>query len=395
MYNLSGGDIVLTVRLYDDGHISSFTAQVIDCREAENKASYNLVLDQTAFFPNGGGQLADEGMLNGLKVTDVNEIDGVIYHTVAQAIPIGSTVDGEIDWQLRFARMQSHTGEHLVCGVAHSLYSCENTGFHMGSDGVTCDLSKPLTQEDICRIEKIANEAIHKNVPVTCFYPDEGELSQLDYRSKLDLTENVRLVKIEGYDLCACCAPHVKNTGEIGIIKIVRFERYKGGTRLLIKCGAEALEDYNARSCSVSKISALLCAKDDEIVVAVEKLLEDNKKLSYEIKRLNREKTARYIARILPCEGNACIFADDLTIDGLREIVNAGKEKVSGLIAAFAGEEQNYKYIMGSNSVNLQPIVKQFNTQLNGRGGGKPEMVQGSVAANKADIIEFLSASEM
>ncbi len=395
MYNLSGGDIVLTVRLYDDGHISSFTAQVIDCREAENKASYNLVLDQTAFFPNGGGQLADEGMLNGLKVTDVNEIDGVIYHTVAQAIPIGSTVDGEIDWQLRFARMQSHTGEHLVCGVAHSLYSCENTGFHMGSDGVTCDLSKPLTQEDICRIEKIANEAIHKNVPVTCFYPDEGELSQLDYRSKLDLTENVRLVKIEGYDLCACCAPHVKNTGEIGIIKIVRFERYKGGTRLLIKCGAEALEDYNARSCSVSKISALLCAKDDEIVVAVEKLLEDNKKLSYEIERLNREKTAHYIARILPCEGNACIFADDLTIDGLREIVNAGKEKVSGLIAAFAGEEQNYKYIMGSNSVNLQPIVKQFNTQLNGRGGGKPEMVQGSVAANKADIIEFLSASEM
>lgn len=395
MYNLSGGDIVLTVRLYDDGHISSFTAQVIDCREAENKASYNLVLDQTAFFPNGGGQLADEGMLNGLKVTDVNEIDGVIYHTVAQAIPIGSTVDGEIDWQLRFARMQSHTGEHLVCGVAHSLYSCENTGFHMGSDGVTCDLSKPLTQDDICRIEKIANEAIHKNVPVTCFYPDEGELSQLDYRSKLDLTENVRLVKIEGYDLCACCAPHVKNTGEIGIIKIVRFERYKGGTRLLIKCGAEALEDYNARSCSVSKISALLCAKDDEIVVAVEKLLEDNKKLSYEIERLNREKTARYIARILPCEGNACIFADELTIDGLREIVNAGKEKVSGLIAAFAGEEQNYKYIMGSNSVNLQPIVKQFNTQLNGRGGGKPEMVQGSVAANKADIIEFLSASEM
>lgn len=205
----------------------------------------------------------------------------------------------------------------------------------------------------------------------------------------------MRLVKIEGYDLCACCAPHVKNTGEIGIIKIVRFERYKGGTRLLIKCGAEALEDYNARSCSVSKISALLCAKDDEIVVAVEKLLEDNKKLSYEIERLNREKTAHYIARILPCEGNACIFADDLTIDGLREIVNAGKEKVSGLIAAFAGEEQNYKYIMGSNSVNLQPIVKQFNTQLNGRGGGKPEMVQGSVAANKADIIEFLSASEM
>lgn len=384
--------MIITKRLYDNGHIKEFDSTVTECIKAES--GWLVALEATAFFPNGGGQLADEGTLDGLKVTDVNEKDGVIYHSIDRELEAGRTVHGVIDWSVRFPRMQNHTGEHIVCGVAHKLFGYENTGFHMGTFGITADLSGPLTEEQVRNIEQIANEAVFDNVEVSCYYPSEDEIEAIDYRSKLELTEDVRLVRIDGYDLCACCAPHVLRTGEIGLIKILSHHSHRGGTRLLLKCGFDALEDYCARCASVSAVSASLCAKENEIAQAVEQLKEEKARLDFEVDRLNKEKTEKYIKRLKASQGNVCVFADDADGDGLREIVNAGKELCSGIFGAFSSAQTGYKYCLGSNDTNLSLFAKQFNTALNGRGGGKPEMIQGSVNASKEDILEFLSATE-
>ncbi len=384
--------MIITKRLYDNGHIREFDSVVTECLPAEN--GWNTALEATAFFPNGGGQLADEGTLDGAAVKDVNETNGVIYHLTEREFAVGTSVHGAVDWSVRFPRMQNHTGEHIVCGVAHELFGYENTGFHMGTFGITADLSGPLTEEDVRKIERIANDAVFNNAAVSCFYPTKQELETLEYRSKLELTEDVRLVKIEGYDLCACCAPHVLYTGEIGLIKILSHQSHRGGTRLLLKCGFDALEDYCARCASVSAVSASLCAKENEIAQAVEQLKAEKAKLDFEIDRLNKEKTEKYISRLKQSKGNVCVFADDADSDGLREIVNAGKELCSGIFGAFAAAENGYKYCLGSKNTNLSAFAKQLNAALNGRGGGKPEMIQGSVNASKEEILSFLTATE-
>lgn len=384
--------MIITKRLYDNGHIREFDAVVLSCKACEN--GFEVELDQTAFFPNGGGQLADSGALDGSAVKDVNEVNGRILHITDREFTVGESVHGVIDWSLRFGRMQNHTGEHLVCGAAHALFGYENTGFHMGTFGITADLSGPLTHEQVLEIEYLANKAVFENVEVTCFYPTEDELKDLEYRSKLDLTEDVRLVRIDGYDLCACCAPHVRRTGEIGLIKILSHASHRGGIRLLLKCGFDALEDYSSRCDSISAISASLCAKENEVAQAVEHLKEEKAKLDYEIERLNKEKTEKYVNRLKPTEGNVCVFADDADGDGLREIVNAGKTLCSGVFGAFSKTQDGYRYCLGSASVNLSAYAKEFNAALGGRGGGKPEMIQGSVKAAKEEILEFLSATE-
>lgn len=387
------GIMIVTERLYDNGHIKEFDSVVTECKKDGN--CFLIALASTAFFPNGGGQLADEGSIDGVTVKDVNEINGVIYHSVEREFEVGSTVHGVIDWSVRLPRMQNHTGEHIVCGVAHNLFGYENTGFHMGTFGITADLSGPLTEEEVRKIELIANRAVFDNVEVTCFYPTEQELETIDYRSKLELTEDVRLVKIDGYDLCACCAPHVLRTGEIGIIKILSHQSHRGGTRLLLKCGYDALEDYCQRCASISAVSASLCAKETEIAQAVEQLKAEKARLDYQIEQLNKEKTLKYIKKFKATDANVCVFTDDLDADGLRETVNAGKLLCDGIVGVFVQAENGYKYCLGSNSVNLSAFAKQFNAALGGRGGGKPEMIQGSVTAPKEDILKFLSADEV
>ena len=382
----------LTERLYDNGHIKEFEAKVLECVKVEK--GFNLVLDKTAFFPNGGGQLADGGMIDNANVLDVNEENGVIVHLVDKEFNPGDSIFGKIDWETRFRRMQNHTGEHIVCGVAHRLFGCENTGFHMGTFGITADLSVLLNDEQVRQIELEANKAVFANTKVNCFYPSESELKTLNYRSKLELTENVRLVEIEGCDLCACCAPHVLYTGEVGIIKFLEHSSNRGGTRLLLKCGLDALEDLCAKCDSVAAISASLCSPQSDIVSAVEALKQEKAKADYELEAIKRSGIKKYVERLKKSENNVCVFADEADMDGLREIVNAGKTLCGGIFGAFAVDNGGYKYCLGSESVDLRSFAKEFNSALKGRGGGRPEMIQGSLTADKQSIMDFLKAEE-
>ena len=232
----------MTIKLYDkDPHLTTFKAQVLSCEKMPD-GNYAIILDQTAFFPEEGGQDCDEGTLNEIKVDHVAiNKDNTITHFLSKPIPAGNTVNGILDYATRFDRMQQHTGEHILSGLIHNLYGFDNVGFHLSSDYTTFDTNGVLSDDEVIALEKAANKIIADNLKVRTYFPDKAQLDTLSYRSKIDIDGEVRLVEIPGVDLCACCAPHVDYTGQIGQIKIVDYKRHRGGMRFTILCGMRAL----------------------------------------------------------------------------------------------------------------------------------------------------------
>ena len=260
---------------YEDITITDFTSTVISCEPANDGKQYRILLDATAFFPEEGGQSADKGTLNGLPVLDVQIKDVLIYHYLEQPLEPGTSVTGHVDWKQRFDFMQQHSGEHIVSGLVHERFGYNNVGFHLSLNEVTLDFDGELTPAQIQEIELRANEIIYQNLPVEISYPSKEELATLSYRSKIEIAGQVRIVTIPGVDVCACCAPHVAHTGEIGMIKITNCQSHRGGVRLNILCGARALADYNKKQDSVTAVSVALSAKQDLIADAVLKLKDD------------------------------------------------------------------------------------------------------------------------
>lgn len=375
-----------TKKLYDlNCSLQHFEATVLSCEPGDGV--FNVVLDQTAFFPEGGGQPADTGTLNGVAVLDVQETAQGIVHYTAGELAAGGKVQGEIDWQKRFRRMQNHTGEHIVSGIVYKMYGFNNVGFHMGSDAVTLDFDGLLTKEDMAKIELAANEAVVKNRQVTVEYPSPAILADLPYRSKISLTQGVRIVTVAGCDICACCAPHVSSTGQIGLIKLLDVSRYKGGVRMSMLCGFDALVDYNEKCRNTAAVSALLSAKQNEIADAVERLQAELKASQ----RRNMEMKQRLVEMIMDAlvcgEENICIFEPFFDMADLRPLVTAGMERCGGAFAAFAGNDKDgYTYVIGSKSIDLRKQAQAINQAINGRGGGTSSMLQGSAATDKKTI---------
>lgn len=275
----------MTTKLYDqDSHCRTFSAQVLSCTPVQG-GQWHIVLDQTAFFPEGGGQPGDQGTLDTVRVLDTRERGDAIVHITDGPLTPGTSVTGELDWALRFARMQCHSGEHVLSGLAHSLYGCTNVGFHMGEDQVILDFDKELTPQQLTVLEDRANQLITENRPVTARYPTPEELAALDYRSKLDLTEQVRIVTIAGCDVCACCAPHVTCTGEIGLVKLVDAMRHRGGIRLWMVAGRLALADYQRKQTNIAAISAALSVQQPQAAQGVERLKQELQTLKETLKQ--------------------------------------------------------------------------------------------------------------
>lgn len=383
----------ITEKLFDDGHLKSFDATVLSCEPI--KKGFAIILDKTAFFPEGGGQLADVGTLNDVKVSDVKIKNEIITHITDKPLEVGSIVHGEIDWNIRFRRMQNHSGEHIVSGIIHKMFGYDNVGFHMGTNEVTLDVNGLLTDDNIKTIEYKSNLAVVSNAKVTITYPSSDALTSLDYRSKLDITENVRIVTIEGYDMCACCAPHVSNTGEIGIIKILDAIHYKGGMRISMLCGLDALEDYSQRNQSVMKISALLSAKQKEVVKAVEKLNNDIQEQKQIANKLKSQILQVEIDKLKKVDGNLCIFEQDFDMLSIRNLANEGINFTDGICAVFSGDDNSgYMYVMSSKNIPLRDKAKEINSTLKGKGGGSNEMIQGSVSATKQQILSYFDIKQ-
>ena len=373
---------------YENAYTQRFEATVLSCQE--EKKGWAVVLDTTAFFPEEGGQSADTGTLGSVRVLDTKEKAGIITHYTDGPLSVGETVEGVIDWEERFRKMQTHSGEHIVSGIMHARYGFENVGFHLGENGCTFDFNGELTREQIDDIERAANAAIWANLPVTARFPDAAELAALPYRSKLDLTENVRIVTVEGIDICACCAPHVARTGEIGMIKLLDFMRHRGGIRIWCKCGSDALADYHARYNASAAISALLNTPQDSIVPGVEKLLKQRDEIKADHAQLKKQMLERQAAELAPTEGNILLFAreDDA---GMRILVNGGMEKCGGVCAVFSGEDGAWQFVMGSRTQDMRIFMKEHGPVLKARGGGQPQMVSGRSQATKAELEAFFN----
>lgn len=390
----------------DDAYVKECTAKVLECRETLHKLGekeekmYGIVLDKTIFFPEGGGQPADCGVIGNEEVVDVQKEDGVIYHYVRAPFIPGEEVSTAIDFNIRYTRMQNHSGEHLFCGLIHKLYGYENVGFHMSEAGVTVDVNGILTAEDFEKLELFANDAISANASISVVYPDSPD--ELDYRSKLDLKEDIRVVIIEGYDACACCAPHVKSTAEVGLIKVMEFMSHRGGTRFTLKCGSDALKDYRVLHEEIVQMMRIFSSKREECHLAAARVSEQLKERQETITLLKKQITALHMDKLredIQKPENSkvlAIFGETLDEVQMRTLINEGVTLTSGLVAGFMGKDgAGYRYIIAKNESAQEPdlrtLAKEMNGALNGRGGGSIKMIQGSLEADRAEIEAFLN----
>ncbi len=377
-----------TERLYyQNSYIAEFEATVVACEPKDG--IFLVTLDRTAFFPEGGGQPADIGTLGDAKVLDAHERGGEVLHYTDRPLEVGAVVVGKLDFDRRFRLMQNHGGEHIVSGLINRRFGLNNVGFHMGSEDITVDYDGPLDRKTLLEIELDANRLVCKNLPVKCWYPTPDELKELSYRSKKALEGDIRIVEIEDCDRCACCAPHLARTGEIGIIKLLDVYNYKGGVRVHLHCGLDALDDYNRKYDAVRTIATSMSVSQSEIVEAFNKIEADFAACRADAAKLRIELLSRKVKDIEPTEGNLCLFESGLAGDDLRRFALAVSEKCSGICAVFSGEDGAYNYVIASKSRALRSISRAVNAALNGRGGGSDEMLQGRVASTEAVIKEF------
>ena len=387
-----------TEKYYEtDAYRREAAGRIIAAEPDAKTGGGRIALDGTVFYPEGGGQPADRGALTladgtVLDVTDVHEQGGVIWHSVASlpgaAVP-GAEVRQALDWDWRFDKMQQHTGEHILSGILHSMFGAENVGFHIGADAVRMDTSVPISAEGLRAAELAANRIVWQNVPVIITYPTREELAALAYRSKKEIEGQVRIVTIPGADVCACCGTHTAFTGAVGQIKILSAENYKGGVRLSIVCGQRALEAAQAMRQRQADIGALLSAKASETAHAVHRVYDEYTALKFAHFGLCSQLFDALAAQVTPGE-DAVRIVPGLDPDGLHRLAVRLTEATPGLCAALTPNEKGTGYCLARAEGDVRPLTKALNAALNGRGGGKPGICQGSCAATPEEVEKFL-----
>lgn len=386
-----------TEKLYEtDGMLAAFRAHILSCTPHEE--GYAVILDRTAFFPEGGGQTADTGRIGGARVTDVQIVGGEILHFTDKA-PCGGApnteIDCELDFAKRFRKMQNHLGEHLLCGAIHKLYGFDNVGFHLGADYMTFDINGVLTADEIRAAERAAGEAVAADATVLTYIPEPDALAALEFRAKsekLEAAERIRIVEIAGFDRCACCAPHLDRAGKVGMIKIVESMHYKGGMRFWALCGFDALADYDRRLSEIHEISALLSAKPHETPAAVKARLDELAEARSTIAALRHEIIALKLALIPESQASICLFAASLDTAALREFAMGGAAKTDGIFAVCSGtDEDGYRFAAASTHIPLREKIPDIRTSLGGKCGGSDTLITGQLAASEAEIRAFFA----
>ena len=372
---------------YEDCHLAAFSARVVSCEQSEK--GWQVVLEATAFYPEGGGQACDLGTLSGVRVLDVREKGETVVHLCDGPLPVGETVEGVIDYERRFDLMQQHSGEHIVSGIVHEWFGYHNVGFHMGADLVTIDFDGPIPAADLARIELEANRAVWANRALHIWYPSEEELPTVGYRSKRALPWPVRVAEVPGYDKCACCGTHVAMTGEIGIIKLFSCVKFHEGVRIEMACGGRALRYLTAAYEQNRQVSQAFSAKILETGEAARRMNEQLAAEKFRAAGLQKQ-VFTSVAEGCRDTGNILRFENDLAPAQVRELCDAIGQVCGGMAAVFSGsDEAGYSYCLMERGGDLRSFNKAMTAALNGRGGGKPEYQQGSVKADRTVIEAF------
>lgn len=374
---------------YQIPYVKSFMATVEACAPAAGReGAWAVVLNQTGFYPEGGGQPGDTGFLDGVRVLDTQEKEGEVLHITDSPLEAGRLVEGVIDWEKRYDHMQHHTGEHILSGILHRRYGLDNVGFHMGSREVTMDFNGPLTGEQLRMAEEEANEVVYANVPVEEAFYQGDELEGLEYRSKKALEGTVRIITIPGADRCACCGTHVAFTGEVGIIKVTGMIRYKGGVRISMLCGRKALLDYGRRIQAAERISTLLSAKEEEIAQAVERFKEESQERDMQLNRLRQRYFALKAESLKESGEPLALFEEELNSVGVRQLCTLLYEGGKGSAVLVCSEKGpgEYQYALGSSKADMGALSRRLGGLLDGRGGGSRLMAQGTLRGTREQI---------
>ena len=373
---------------YENAFAQDFTAVVESCEAV--KGGFAVALDRTAFYPEGGGQPADHGTLGESRVLDVHEKDGVVTHLCDRALSVGAEVGGHIDWARRFDHMQQHSGEHICSGLICARYGCDNVGFHMGAESVTIDFNADIPWEELLEIEAVANRYIYEDHAIDIQLHRGAELDAIDYRSKKPLEGDVRIVTFPGADCCACCGTHVMRSGQVGTVKFLSVQKFREGVRIELLCGGRAYRYLSA--CWAQDVAAAqaLSVKPTAAAAAVERVLGELSALKLRCAKLEESVFAGVAAQYAE-RGDVLLFEDEMGGESVRRLCDAVAETCGGRCAVFAGAGSAWKYAIGQRGGDLRALTKGLNAALSGRGGGKPEFVQGSVGAEREAIESFFA----
>lgn len=374
---------------YADPFLKEFDARVLSCEGA--KGGYAVVLDETAFYPEGGGQPYDTGVLGGAKVLEVHEKAGVIVHTCSSPLAAGETVHGAIDWARRFDHIQQHSGEHICSGLICARYGCDNVGFHMGAEIVTIDFNADIPWEELMEIEAAANRYIYEDHAIDIQFHHGAELDEIDYRSKKALEGEVRIVSFPGADCCACCGTHALRSGQVGIVKFLSVQKFREGVRIELLCGERAYRYLSACWAQAAQSAQALSVKPTQSAAAVARVLGEVGALKLRCAKLEEQVFADTAAQYEGA-GDVLLFVEEMGGESVRKLCDAVAECCGGRCAVFAGAGESWKYAMGQRGGDLRAMTKAMNAALSGRGGGKPEFVQGSVGAARAAIEAFFAS---
>lgn len=373
---------------YEDPFLQGFTAAVTSCEEG--KGGYLVTLDRTAFYPEGGGQPYDTGVLGEAKVLEVHDKNGVITHLCNKPLAVGASVEGKIDWARRFDHMQQHSGEHICSGLICERFRCDNVGFHMGTDTVTIDFNADISWEELMEIEEAANRYICEDHPIDIRFYRGAELDKVEYRSKKPLEGDVRIVAFPGADCCACCGTHVVRSGQVGLVKFLSVQKFREGVRIELLCGDRARRYLSACWEQSLHIGQALSVKPVASAAAVERLQSELGALKLRCAKLEGSAFAQTAAQY-EGKGDVLLFEDEMSGDSLRKLCDAVANACGGRCAVFAGADGAYKYAIGHAGGELRDFTKKMNAALSGRGGGKPNFVQGSVGCDRAAIEAFFA----
>jgi len=372
----------MTERLYDiSGYIKEFYANVVDCLALDGKTA--VVLDRTSFFPEQGGQYGDTGYIENIRVCDTQIKNGIIYHYVDAPIAKNTVVHCKIDWEMRFERMQNHSAEHIVSGIVCRAYACNNIGFHLGEGFVTMDYDRVLEKRDIDAVELLANRAVMQNIGIHAYFPESVE--KKEYRSKKEIKEKIRIVEIEGVDVCACCAPHVKATGEIGLIKLLSFSKNKGGTRIVMKAGLWALNEFNAYEDNLQKIAEMVSLPREETAGGVERL----KKQLEQSGEMLRKYELEIIKNAVQSNGKRYMLVSEPSL--LKDCANELFKKHKSTVCAFCGDDENGYRFFALTDKSLDELKEKMKA-INALGGGRDNMLQGMARTTAASIETLFEA---
>lgn len=373
---------------YQNPYQKEFDAVVLSCEKKED--GWAIRLDNTAFYPEGGGQPSDQGTLNGIAVLEVRKDDGPIFHRTQEPLPIGARVHGILDWRRRFDHMQQHTGEHIFSGLVHRRYGYDNIGFHMNEERVTIDFNGPLAPEAIVRLEQEANAVIYADKEILVSYCS-ALTPPSEYRSKKKLHGDIRLITIPDVDCCACCGTHVARTGEVGMLKVTHYEKHPYGVRVNIVCGKRAWDYCHMLQGMNTKISQLLSVEPFKTERAVFEQAGQLAKVNQSLRFFQHAYMDEKLAALPRGEKIIVTVVEAMDIHVIHQFCNRSAiEKDCGIAVVLWPEGETYRYCMISKVMDLREWIREANLLLHGRGGGSQDMVQGSFRSDQKTIESVL-----